>query len=79
MSSELYAVVSNKRGVLYLGDNERKRDEVLANRNNEEELSCYLFERGHDCLFLEMIRKGKSGDFISFNDESVIQALKSFI
>jgi len=86
MSRTLYAVVSNKRGVLYVGENKKERDKALTNEvGDEEKLSSYYFERGHDKLVMEeIIGKGKRHEFrgagkIIVADESVIRALKGLL
>ena len=81
MSKRLYAVVSDKRGVLYVGEDEEKRNRVLINSKdvtNKEMLGNYIFERGHERLLLER-RDSLGAVCIDINDERLIRALKDFL
>ena len=88
MGKQLYAITSNKRGVLYLGDNGKEKDRILEESMGQEELlNNYFIERKHDSLIIRKIsginlsKSSRAGSVIELmiGSEEIVQALKDFI
>ena len=83
MSRSLYAVLSNKRGVLYSGSNEEEYNNafLMGDVSDEEGITSYVLKKMEDFWFLEIIRKREhrvNRNSITL-DEGFIQALKGFL
>ncbi len=85
MNKTLYAVVSDKRGVLYVGEDKEARDEAWKGVGDEEISTEYDIQRGHDRLFIQEVVNSRRRDFngkasvVLMLNEQVIQALKGLL